>query len=347
METTFAGLSYRGQVARLRRLARAALARYDLGPGEARLTLLAHMENTTFRVDADGGARYMLRVHRTSHTPSQPRRSLANVRSEMLWLAALRRDTDLVVPAPLTSRDGALCVVAEAPGVPEPRICALLCWVDGRFINARLTPTHLERVGAFIARLHDHTATWETPSGLERGRVGHLSDEVAASILATITADYGSEDVATIERVIRLTQATQRALAHQPGSSGLIHGDLHQDNYLFHRGEVRAIDFDDCGWGTYLYDLAVTPSEIRHRAHYPALRAALLRGYQRLRPLATDHERHLDTLVAWRQLQLIVWFLEQRHHPGFAHWQASVRDGLDQLPMLLGDAEGTHPRASR
>ena len=34
-----------------------------------------------------------------------------------------------------------------------------------------------------------------------------------------------------------------------------------EKNYLFHGGEVRLIDFGDCGWGHYLYDLAVTVSE--------------------------------------------------------------------------------------
>jgi Ser/Thr protein kinase RdoA (MazF antagonist) len=60
---------------------------------------------------------------------------------------------------------------------------------------------------------------------------------------------------------------------------GLIHADLHQENYLFHGKQVRAIDFDDCGYGPFVYDLAVTLSELEHRADYPTLRAALLAGY--------------------------------------------------------------------
>jgi Ser/Thr protein kinase RdoA (MazF antagonist) len=329
--TPFGQLSYRGQVGRLRQLARAALVEYELDPAPTRLTLLAHMDNTTFRVETGDSARYLLRVHRVSHSPSQPRRTLANVLSEMQWLAVLRRDTDLVVPAPIATRAGDLCVVAGSLGVPEPRICTLLGWVDGRFIDAGLTATHLEQVGAFIARLHDHAAGWQPPAGFDRGRVGDLPDEVAASVLALFAAHYGSADVAAVECMVHTVQATQRALAHQPGTFGLIHGDIHQENYLFLAGEVRAIDFDDCGWGLYLYDLAVTLSEISYKPDYPTLRAALLRGYQRLRPLPAGHERHLDALIAWRAVQLAVWFLEHRDHPGFANWQAEVRYLLDVL----------------
>ena len=35
---------------------------------------------------------------------------------------------------------------------------------------------------------------------------------------------------------------------------GLIHADLHLGNALFQRGQVKLIDFDDCGTGPRLYD---------------------------------------------------------------------------------------------
>src|SRR3954469_22542698 len=59
---SFTALSHRAQVARLRRLAAAALAEYDL-PG-ARLAPLVHAFNTTFQVTDAGGNRYALRIIR-------------------------------------------------------------------------------------------------------------------------------------------------------------------------------------------------------------------------------------------------------------------------------------------
>jgi Ser/Thr protein kinase RdoA (MazF antagonist) len=61
-----------------------------------------------------------------------------------------------------------------------------------------------------------------------------------------------------------MVRQAQRELGASPDVFGLIHSDLHQENYLFHRGRVRAIDFDDCGWGHFVYDLAVTLSELQH-----------------------------------------------------------------------------------
>ncbi|MFA4133068.1 MULTISPECIES: phosphotransferase [unclassified Brevibacillus] len=39
---------------------------------------------------------------------------------------------------------------------------------------------------------------------------------------------------------------------------GIIHGDLHQGNIVFHNGDPRPIDFGRCGFGYYLYDIAHT-----------------------------------------------------------------------------------------
>src|SRR5262245_25988595 len=103
----FEALTYAGQVRRLRRLAERALGAYGLGG--ARLAALTNSENMTFRVDAPDGERYVLRIHRPN------RKSVAAIRSELLWLAALRRDTDLIVPDPVPSADGALVTLAEAP----------------------------------------------------------------------------------------------------------------------------------------------------------------------------------------------------------------------------------------
>ena len=66
---------------------------------------------------------------------------------------------------------------------------------------------------------------------------------------------------------------------------GLIHADLHLDNALFWRDDVRIIDFDDCGFGYWLYDIAVSLWELRHRGDYEQFRAALDRG---LHPASAD-----------------------------------------------------------
>src|SRR5690242_10629289 len=138
-------VSNRQRVARMRRLGVQALNAYPLVDLELRF--IADEENTTFRVDAtaaDGRGRFLLRVHR----PARHGRnvdSAAAIGSELAWLMALRAGTDLLVPAPFRTIDGALTTVAVTPDVPEPRVCSMLRWMDGRVHSAAPRPVHLRR----------------------------------------------------------------------------------------------------------------------------------------------------------------------------------------------------------
>ena len=354
-------LTSSGQLRRLQELARTALDQYGIEP--SRLVPVKHQHNTTIRVTADDEHRYVLRIHR----PGQ--HSLDAIRSETLWLAALKRDTTLPVPMPVPARDGSLVVVATHPGVPEPRACVLLRWVDGRFLDASLMPAHLARVGELTARLHEHTARWRPPSGFVRGRVDiltaearrlsrfnpaapttapivHPTDADARQTIRIVTRLCSPEDGKLVEDTIGRVREVLNELGYSPNVFGLIHGDLHQANYCFRRGEVHAIDFDDCGYGHHLFDLNVTLIELQHLPRYPELREALLRGYRRIRPLPAEHVAYLPTFFALRRLQLLVWVLESREHPAFRdEWRPWSRDLLDELRSPLASREDQDGRA--
>ncbi|GAA4561273.1 phosphotransferase enzyme family protein [Planotetraspora kaengkrachanensis] len=335
-------LSRIGRMRRMRRLAEVAVGAYPVET--TRITPLTRGFNTTFRVDTADGGRHVLRIQRTGGPSPEM------VRSEMTWLAALRRDTGLVVPEPVPTRDGDLLTVAEAEGVPGTRSCVLYRWVNGRFADDRLTPAHLERVGALMARLQSHGAEFAAPEGFHRGAVDHvtsfgrtqddgLSPEVAARAAALVDDVHSSGGGPIVQAVIERARTARDSLGRDPAVFGLIHADLHQENYLFHRGEARAIDFDDCGYGPYVYDLAVTLSELKRRPDYPDLRSALLYGYRGVRPLPASHERLIDVFIALRAVQLMMWTVEHRDQPMFREaWATSATRTLDWLRSFLDGA---------
>ena len=176
-------------MSRLRRLVAEALKAYTVRP--VRITPLPRGDNVAFRLETADGQRYVLRIHRVGGNAWHPRRNAAHVESELTWLTALRRDTDLVVPEPVPNRFGARFTIAEVEGVPEPRICVLLRWVEGRFVDAGLTPQHMERVGDFMAHLHTHALAFEPPKGFVRGRLGDTSPEVATFVEDTVAEVRG------------------------------------------------------------------------------------------------------------------------------------------------------------
>lgn len=311
------------------------------------MTPLRHENNSTFRVDAIGGP-YILRINRIGvHTT-------ATIESEMAWLTALRRDTDIGVPEPVATQEGLTVMLASDPGVPEPRLCVLLRWQAGRFVDARLTPRHLRQVAVTQAALQRHGSGWTPPKGFVRSRVDTLTDAAkrvdvfgsagealaveqptrqdADRSLRLIAALHSSADAAVFARALDVVWSATRELAAQPGSFGLIHGDLHQENYLFDDDAARAIDFDDCGWGFYLYDLAVPLSELDGRRGFEDLRAALLEEYARHRPLPERHVAYIEAFTILRGMQILIWILENREHAAFRDdwlpWSRKVLGGI-------------------
>jgi Ser/Thr protein kinase RdoA (MazF antagonist) len=323
----------------------------NFGLDGARMTPLRHQHNTTFKVYAEGGP-YVLRINRPDVHMA------ATIGSEMAWLTALRHETDLGVPEPVATLDGSLTVLAGDPGVPESRHCVLLRWLEGRFVDDRLTPGHLRRVGALEATLQLHAEGWTPPVGFVRPRLDTLtasgkSDSIAASAhlasagnhptpadsdrcLELMASLMSPAAEAVVAAALDVVWATTHELVAQPGAFGLIHGDLHYENFSFHLGTARAIDFDDCGWGFYLYDLAVTLWELERRPRYDDMRAALLDEDSRLRPLPVRYPDHLRAFAILRRIQILMWVLESREHAAFRdEWQVWAGEDLAGLTMAL------------
>jgi Ser/Thr protein kinase RdoA (MazF antagonist) len=306
-------VSDRQRVARMRRVAVRALAAYPLEDPELRF--IAEEENATFRVDAtapDGRDRFLLRVHR----PARHGRNIdpaAAIGSELGWLTALRAGTDLLVPVPFRTTEGKLTTLAASPDVPEPRVCSVLRWMDGRVHAAAPRPVHLRRLGSAMALLHNHAGQWQMPPGFVRPRWDQET-------FFGDTMVYGGIDAADVWDLLpsnlrrsfaRVASDMRHIMAHLGEGAdnfGLIHADLHLDNALFLRDQVRIIDFDDCGFGYWLYDIAVALWELRYRNDYEDFRSALIDGYTQHRPLPPGGLAHLDDFIATREVAVGLWF---------------------------------------
>ena len=325
--------SHRAQVLRLRNLAENALAQYDLDVKG--FSTLLHLENTTFRIEA--GEQYVLRVSRAGL------RTKEQIRSEAMWLKAICEDTDLIVPEPIHNSKGSLTTVASARGVPEERVCVLFTWVEGQFYRERLSPVALERIGRATAVLHEHAQTFQPPPGFARNDVEFGGDEGPGEMvrinnkgLEDGAALIAPHDLATFTLARHYLQAAIEDIGRSADVFGLIPADLHHGNCLFHDREVRIIDFDDCGWGHFHYDLAVTQWYLQAHADYDALCAAHLDGYRAIRRLTDDQEQLIPLFSAARTLLMAHYMAGRGDNPQLrdraprfvAHCAAVLREFL-------------------
>ncbi len=169
------------------------------------------------------------------------------------------------------------------------------------------------------AGLHDHD---ETDVKAATGLIGSKISRGHAQILSWVT---------------RHVRAAQQVLGWQSDTFGIIHADLHQRNHLFAQGRVLAIDFDDCGFGHYLYDFAVALGEIVHLTDARQLRAAFPEGNRSRRGFPETHKAYDPLFIAYRDLHIAVWLLEQRDRGQLRQmWlQKSIQLFADSIERLL------------
>jgi Ser/Thr protein kinase RdoA (MazF antagonist) len=318
---------HRGQIARLRHIAVEAMANYEVA--EPRIRLVAHGENTTYRVTSAGGAsdgEYLLRVHRPSRHGRDIDSRLA-VTSELEWLVALRADTSLAVPEPVRAAGGELTTTASVDGVDGSRVCSLLRWMNGRNHHHSALPVHLQRLGGVLAQLHDHADHWQRPDGFVRTRWDHETYFGNTMVYGNVDAvDAWNLLPASLRRRFAAVAEKVGNVMQQLGQGtdvfGLIHADAHLDNVLFDGGQARLIDFDDCGFGYRIYDVAVALWELRHRDDYSSFNEAFIRGYTEHRPLPAEQLEHLDAFIAAREVAFGLWLV------GMAETRPSFRENL-------------------
>jgi Ser/Thr protein kinase RdoA (MazF antagonist) len=337
--------THRSQVARMRRVAVKAMSAYDVC--SPRLQLIAHGENTTFRVTAatsvEGDRQYLLRVHRPTRHGRNIDSEMAIV-SELNWLTALRADTSLAVPEPVPTVDGALTTTATADDVAGSRVCSLLRWMKGSNHNKSARPVHLYRLGGVLAQLHDHADRWRLPDGFVRTRWDHETFFGNTMVYGNVdAADAWTLLPANLQRgfgrVAEEVGNAMRQLGEGPDVFGLIHADAHLDNVLFSGQEARLIDFDDCGFGYRIYDVAVALWELRHRDDFPSFREAFVRGYTEHRQLPDDQLRHLDVFIAAREVAFGLWLAGMAQtRPAFREELAAEFEHIERsLGIVLGD----------
>lgn len=281
--------------------ARAALRPFGFSP-QARLSLLSLSENATYRVEDPADGRIAaLRVHRTGYHP--PR----GVASELAWLQALRRDEGLLTPAVFRAVDGREIVDIEIG--QRTRQCVLFEFLPGSEPASDELEGKFELLGGISARMHRHARSWQRPAWFNRfrwdfdccigttPRWGRWQDGVGV----------GVEETAVLGRAAALIGERLRRFGTGPERFGLIHADMRLANLLVNGPDIQVIDFDDCGFGWFLFDLGAALSFIEHDPRVPALCAAWVRGYRRELTLPAADAAEIPTFVLLRRLQLVAW----------------------------------------
>jgi len=303
MLRSFAHLSHTERVDRLQHMAYAALGAYNL-PG-AQITPLRISNNAVFRVDVGPAQRYVLRLHRPGY------RSLSQTRSELRYLQAVRRDTGLAVPEPVYTRQGGLVTIISGDGGDVALHCDVLTWLDGTAYGraTELGPRVVYRLGEALGRLHLHAQHFIPPPDFDLPcwDADGLLTPVSPHKPGPVAGLFSPEDAALFAKTEAQVRMVFHHLGHDAAQFGIIHADFILINCQFSHGRVQVLDFDDCGFGYFLYDMCPLLGNLNNSAQYATLLRAFLAGYRSVRPLDPEHEAHIDLLIAARHATTILW----------------------------------------
>jgi Ser/Thr protein kinase RdoA (MazF antagonist) len=322
-----------GQIEALTDLAAASLTLWDV-PTDATARLINLSENATHIVESPSGHRSVLRLHREGY------HSRLAIECEIAWMAALDREGGVETARPIPGRDGAVIQESGSSRL-APRRMVMFEFLAGEEPDPDQDLNGpFQQLGALAARTHLHSMSWARPEPFERlvwddkmvfGPGANWGDWRDAPGL-----DSDSEKILTAAEA--LVRARLAAYGRGEDRYGLIHADMRLANLLIDGGRTRLIDFDDCGFGWFMYDFAAGISFMEDHPQVPALCAAWLDGYQGVRPLTDADEAEIDSFIMLRRMALLAWIgshagtdLARSQAPHFASVSARLaRDYLDR-----------------
>lgn len=305
----FYALPQEQQVERYAVLAKEAVRQWDLE--NVAIDLLNIRENAVFKLTAQDGSAYVLRIHRHQyHTDDE-------LASELQWMQALN-EYGVRTPDIIPTREGNLFCIAAVNGVPEPRQCDMLEWVEGRMFGSgegeidgsiESQEENYRFLGELAGRTHNHAEQWNPPRGFTR----HHWDVEGLVGETPFWGRFWELEALTREQrkiILSVRELVRRKLiffGQAPDRYGLIHADLLPQNLLISGDGIRLIDFDDAGFGWHLFDLSTSLFSYLGGNHFTRMQNALVAGYRKVRSLPESHLAMMPVFIMARLLTYLGW----------------------------------------
>jgi Ser/Thr protein kinase RdoA (MazF antagonist) len=269
--------------------------------------LIKHRENAVFGVILKNNIKAALRLHRPGY------KDLTEIKSEMWWTKALAKK-GFPVPCPIESHKG-----EDVIQVSSDLVATMIEWVEGAPIGDAKIPIKGSgkkiyfELGMLLADLHNLTEDLNFPDWFKRPLwdIDGLLGE---------TPNWGrfweSSGLSQEEKyILKLTRNKVKLILQKYKFDGaetlLLHGDAIRENVFNGPNGLTLIDFDDCGYGFPIYDLATATIQSIEDKHYQNRCDAILNGYGKDRYL-TDADFELFPIFSMlRVLATSSWIISR------------------------------------
>lgn len=294
---------------------------------ERTLSLLHLSENATFLMSRaeDREPIQVMRVSRIGYHSEE------EIRAELCWLVHLQGQSQMRTVTPIPNRRGELLTPVKMGG--QDFVCVVFGYLRGEKPDPRRDPGAWEdffRVGRTAALLHRDTMGWDGSRKLCRP---HLDWEAMLGPEGVFgdwrqCRELDLRESRLLEQVCGEIRERLSRYGRHKTNYGLIHADLRAANLLRSGDGMWVMDFDDCGFGWHLYDLAASFSFIEDDDRMSRWIEAWVNGYETVLTFSKEDIREIPTFVMARRIQLLAWI-------------TSHEDSDPVRELYRGFAEGT------
>ena len=292
----------------------AFLARYDIGACQSLDGIAEGIENSNFRLTTDQGTFILTLFEKRANPDELP-----------YFLALMEHLAEMGITCPLPIKDKTGRSLSTLMGKPA----TIVSFLNGRPIEP-ITADACHQAGALLASMHLASTDFE----------GHRENDLGLPNLRTLFGRLGSRADEVEDGLANLIDTELTALQsnwpdHLP--KGTVHADLFPDNVLFDKGKLSGvIDFYFASTDILAYDLAVTILSWAASVDGPVdpdLMAAMIEGYDSVRPLTDDEYAALPLLMRGAAMRFLLTRLHDWVHR-VRGAMGIIKDPLEYLRKL-------------
>ncbi len=161
--------------------------------------------------------------------------------------------------------------------------------------------------GESVAQLHTVSDGFKTAHNREELDLEMFTETVFKQIEPHVS--HRPEDLAFLIHCIDTSRNAIERVGVDYMDYGFCHGDVHGGNAHLHDGVLTHFDFEECGFGFRVFDLATFKWGSIGGEKGPVRWAAFTQGYESVRPIKKADIQLLDTFILLRHIWLIAFHM--------------------------------------
>lgn len=267
------------------------------------LDILKISENITVLLKTTTDEKYILRVNRPNY------HTFEELTDEITWMDAIEKETDITIPSVVANIFGNK-ISEFSTSNSYGKYYSIFSFINGSVLNNLSSAELLNRmkdVGLLAAKLHKQVKNNPYLNHLNRFTWNY--DDLIGDTARW--GDWKQNKLLNDSQKNTLTNALDK-ISHSlqlygknPTNYGLIHSDFHLSNIMCNNNSLSIIDFDDCGYGWFLYECGC--SLLQYNNNIEELANAWLTGYCEIINLNSKDTDMIWAFIIIRRIARIGW----------------------------------------